>query len=116
MNTESLRDYCLSLPFSAESIKWTNTLVFTIEAKMFCVCSLDAPFSFSVKVPDEIFDEIVLQHAFRPAPYLARAKWVQIIFPESLNRLRIEFLVHQSYQLVKTSLSKKLKTQLGIYT
>jgi predicted DNA-binding protein (MmcQ/YjbR family) len=74
MNIETLRKICSSLPAVTEDIKWGNDLVFSVGDKMFCVASLEPPFSSSFKVSDDEFDELSNQEGFAPAPYMARAK------------------------------------------
>jgi len=81
---------------------------------MFCVASLEPPFSCSFKVPDEEFDELSNQNGFTPAPYMARAKWVLVTGASKLNKKEWEEYVKRSYELVKSKLTKKLREKLGI--
>jgi predicted DNA-binding protein (MmcQ/YjbR family) len=59
MNTESIREYCLSLPHVTEKIQWGNDLLFCIGGKMFAVMALDAAatakLSFKCTEADGIF-------------------------------------------------------------
>jgi predicted DNA-binding protein (MmcQ/YjbR family) len=114
MNTESLRQFCKSLPACTEDIKWEKDLCFSVGAKMFCVCSLEAPFNVAFKVPDEDFEELSSREGFMPAPYMARAKWVLVSNPEKLKKKEWESYVRQSYELVKSKLTAKLKRQLKL--
>jgi predicted DNA-binding protein (MmcQ/YjbR family) len=85
MDIEDLRKYCLSLPAVTEDIKWENDLVFSVGGKMFCAAGLEPPLRFSFKVGDEEFEEISVRDGFKPAPYLARAKWVLLTQPSKLH-------------------------------
>jgi predicted DNA-binding protein (MmcQ/YjbR family) len=114
MNIEMLRKICSSLAAVTEDVKWGNDLVFSVGDKMFCVASLEPPFSCSFKVPDDEFDELSNQNGFMPAPYIARAKWVLVTDPSRLDKKRWERYIKQSYELVKTKLTKKLREKLGI--
>jgi len=114
MNIEMLREICSSLTAVTEDVKWGNDLVFSVGDKMFCVASLEPPFSCSFKVPDHEFDELSNQNGFMPAPYMARAKWVLVTDPSSLNKKQWELYIKQSYELVKIKLTKKLREKLGI--
>ena len=114
MNIEMLREICSSLTAVTEDVKWGNDLVFSVGDKMFCVASLEPPFSCSFKVPDDEFDELSNQNGFMPAPYMARAKWVLVTDPSNLNKKEWERYVKQSYELVKIKLTKKLRERLGI--
>ena len=114
MNIEMLREICSSLTAVTEDIKWGNDLAFSVGDKMFCVASLEPPFSCSFKVPDDEFDELSNQNGFMPAPYMARAKWVLVTDPSNLNKKEWERYIKQSYELVKIKLTKKLREKLGI--
>ena len=109
-----LRKICSSLPAVTEDVKWGNDLVFSVGDKMFCVASLEPPFSCSFKVSDDAFDELSNQQGFMPAPYMARAKWVLVTDPSKLNKKEWEKNIKRSYELVKGKLTKKLREKLGI--
>ncbi len=82
MNIESLRKICTSLPAVTEDIKWGNDLAFSIGDKMFCVASLESPFTCSFKVRDDEFEELSNQNGFMPAPYIwqeLNGYWLRIL-------------------------------------
>ena len=105
----------MELPHVTEDIKWGHDLVFSVGTKMFCVVGPDQfPVSASFKVTDSEYDEMSSRPGFRPAPYLARHKWV---FIEDINKMKKgewKKYIQQSYELVKDKLSGKLKKQSGI--
>jgi len=113
MNIETLRKICSSLPAVTEDIKWGNDLVFSVGDKMFCVASLEPPFSCSFKVPGDEFEELSNQTGFKPAPYMARAKWVLVTDPSKLNKREWEQCIKRSYELISSKLTKKLRQKLG---
>ncbi|MFN0048530.1 MAG: MmcQ/YjbR family DNA-binding protein, partial [Cytophagales bacterium] len=55
MTLESLREYCMSKPFTTEELPFgIDTLVFKVMGKMFCLTSLsDENLSFNVKCEPE---------------------------------------------------------------
>ena len=114
MEIETLRKLCLQWPAVTEDIKWGNDLCFLVAEKMFCVSSLEPPFKISFKVPDEDFEELSVTDGFIPAPYMARAKWVQVNDLSKLTRLQWEQDIRRSYELVKARLSKKLRNMYGL--
>ena len=114
MNIEILRRICCALPAVTEDIKWGNDLVFSVGDKMFCVASLEPPFTCSFKVPDDEFEELSNQDGFRPAPYMARARWVLVTDPSALNKKEWGQYIKQSYELISSKLTKKLREKLGI--
>lgn len=114
MSVEDLQSICNSLPHVTESIKWEHDLVFSVGGKMFCVTGIDSiPVSASFKVREEVFEEMSQQPFFRPAPYVARYKWVLC---EDINRIssdNLERCLRESYELVFDKLPAKIKTSLG---
>lgn len=114
MEAETLRKLCLQWPAVTEDIKWGNDLCFLVAEKMFCISSLDPPFKISFKVPDDDFEELSVSGGFIPAPYMARAKWVQVNDLSRLSKGQWEQYIRQSYELVKARLSKKIKNIYGL--
>jgi predicted DNA-binding protein (MmcQ/YjbR family) len=114
MEIDMLRSLCLRMKGCKEDVKWENNLVFSVGEKMFCIANLDLPSKCSFKVRDEQFDEVSCKPGFAPAPYLARAKWVQITNPSLLHKEEWEFYIRQSYDLVKAKLTKRVRADLGL--
>ena len=68
----------------------------------------------SFKVSDIAFEVLTDSGRARPAPYLARAKWVHL---ESLNDWPKDEVVAQlraAHSLIVAKLPKKVRTQLGL--
>ena len=114
MNIESLRDLCRSFPAVTEDIKWGADLCFSVAGKMFCVAALDGPLTVSFKVRDDEFDELSTSPGMRPAPYVARYKWVLVEEVNSLSRKEWNHYVKQSYDLVRAKLPKWVAQQHGL--
>ena len=114
MNVEDIQAICKKLTAVTEDIKWGNDLVFSIGGKMFCVVGLDqSPATASFKVKEDDFEEMCSRDGFKPAPYLARYKWVWIDSIGRLNKKEWEQYTWQSYKLVQDKLPLKTKRQLG---
>lgn len=115
MTIEDLQQLCKSLPVVTEDIKWGDDLCFCIGGKMFCVVGLNqSPASISFKVSEDEFDELSTQTGFKPAPYVARYKWVLAEDLNNLSPAQWKHYVTQSYALVKDKLSAKIRKELGI--
>jgi len=114
MDIETVRSYCLSLPAATEDIKWGQDLCFSVAGKMFCVAGLEGPLTVSFKVRDEEFDELSNSPGMRPAPYVARYKWVLAEDVGGLSRGEWERYLRQSYELVRAKLPKKVARQHGL--
>jgi predicted DNA-binding protein (MmcQ/YjbR family) len=115
MTTEDIQTICQGMTGVTEDIKWEHDLVFSIGSKMFCVVGLDqSPTSASFKVKDEEFEEICNWPGFKPAPYVAKYKWVLIEDINKMKKAEWKKYLQQSYDLVKNKLPPKLKKQLGL--
>ena len=115
MNVEDVQNICRGMTGVTEDIKWEHDLVFSIGGKMFCVVGLDqTPTSASFKVNDEEFEEMCNLPGFKPAPYVAKYKWVLIDDINKMNKTDWKRYLKQSYDLVKDKLSAKIKKQLGL--
>lgn len=51
---------------------------------------------------------------FKPAPYVAKYKWVFIEDITKMNHSEWEKFLAQSYDLVKAKLTNKIKKELGL--
>lgn len=108
MKQQELRAFCMSLPSATEQIQWGNDRVFKIGGKMFACSGTAADSRYSFKAEAERFLELTDIEGIVPAPYLARAKWIQIDPAHCrLDLTDIEALVRRSYELVLAKLPKK---------
>ena len=114
MDIESLRQLCRSLAAVTEDIKWSTDLCFCVGEKMFCVTGLQPDAGISFKVTEEEFYELTSRDGIIPAPYMARNMWVYVTNKASLTKQEWEHYIRQSYDLVGSKLSKKLRKELGI--
>ena len=113
MDIESLRRYCLSLPHATEGVQWDNDLLFRVGGKMFAVASLDVtPTRVSFKCTPEKFAELVEQEGITPAAYMARNHWVTLHRLDALEAAETERLIRESYEMVWSKLTKKLRAEL----
>ncbi|MGO9272753.1 MAG: MmcQ/YjbR family DNA-binding protein [Terriglobia bacterium] len=113
MKVDRIREVCLSLPGATEQIQWGDDLVFKVAGKIFVIATLGAGGRFSFKCPEETFYELTELPGITPAPYLARAHWIQI--DPTACRLRpgeVEKLLRQSYDLVAAKLPKRTQAAL----
>lgn len=114
MTNEELTGLADAWPGVTRDIKWGADLVLSVGGRMFCVreaaAGPEAP--LSLKVPAERFLELTGQPGFAPAPYLARAHWVQLR-PAAVPVAELRAMIRTSYELVRARLSKKLQRELA---
>lgn len=114
MTPAKLRKIANALPAATEQIQWEKDRVFKVGGKMFACSGIEQSSRYSFRVDDERFLELSDQKGVCPAPYLARAKWIQIDPAEcELPDRDIEKLVKRSYELVLSKLPKKVQREIG---
>lgn len=117
MNIEELRSFCLSFRGTSEAIKWESNLTFMVAHKIFVFSSIDhTPTRCSVKVDPEQFEELLEDNNFIQAPYLAKRQWVQVLDIQLVNSELLRTLISNSYELVKSKLTKKLQKEIDDVT
>lgn len=116
MNFERARTFCAQLPAVTQDIKWGADLCFLVGAKMFAVTWLDGGMArgFSFKVDDHRFLELTDRPGIVPAPYLARAKWVQVKDADALTDDEARALLARSHALVAARLTRAVQRELGL--
>jgi len=113
MKIDSIRKYCLSLPYATENVQWGADLVFKVGGKMFTVVGLETvPAQFSLKCTPEEFAELIEQEGISPAHYVARYHWVTIAGPDVLEAKEVKRLIQKSYELVWEKLTQKVRKGL----
>lgn len=110
MTLEAIQQICESFPDVTNDIKWENHLCFNVGGKMFLITSPDdSPVTASFKTSEEKFNELTERDGCKPAPYLAKHKWIYVDNISRLNSREWKELLQLSYELVKAKLPKKKK-------
>ena len=115
MRLKALRTFALGLPHVTVVRQWGNHLVFKIAGKMFLLLSLDGEVLESVafKCAAADFQRLTEIDGIIPAPYLARASWVQVQDLGILPVAELENHIRSSYALVRAALPKKIRAGLS---
>jgi predicted DNA-binding protein (MmcQ/YjbR family) len=113
MTPQQVAEFCLNLPGAREDIKWGGVRVFSVaESKMFALFHLGGHDGLAFKVDADLFLGYCDRPGIRPAPYLARARWISMASPYPLNDAELKELLIRSHQLVVGKLPKRLKLGL----
>jgi predicted DNA-binding protein (MmcQ/YjbR family) len=109
MNLDSLRRYCATLPGATRDVKWGADEVYSVGGRMFAVFGVEGGTAESVsfKCDPDRFLELTDQPGIVPAPYLARAHWVQLREASALPQAAARSLVCRSRALVFARLTRK---------
>ncbi|HEX4858871.1 MAG TPA: MmcQ/YjbR family DNA-binding protein [Usitatibacteraceae bacterium] len=116
MNAAAIHKFCLKLPAATHDVKWGNDNVYSVGGRMFAVCFKrdDGRVQVSFKVDDDLFLQYTDREGFVPAPYLARAKWVQVEDARKASGSELQALLARSHELVAKKLTKAAQRKLGL--
>ncbi|PHQ69538.1 MAG: hypothetical protein COB93_07830 [Sneathiella sp.] len=117
MTRDEFDDYCRTLPAVSNVIQWGNASVWKIGGKIFAICSHwgeGEAQKISFKCRDLSYRILCDQDHIVPAPYLARAKWVQLTSPEAMNDTDIKAYINEAYAVIAAKLTRAARKDLGI--
>ena len=112
MNTEEVREYCLSLPGVTEDSPYgPDMIVFRIEGKIFLHLPLEyAEPRISIKLPSEEGQRLRDKYEAVSAGYhLNKIHWNDILIEHTFDAEQIEKWIVESYNLVISGLPKMLR-------
>lgn len=104
---------CLRLPAAARVVQWQGTSVFKVGGKMFALSGGFAA-GYMFKTADMAHAMLIEHGVARPAPYLARAKWVQLVSNNSLPDTELTAYLAQAHTLIVAKLTRKARKELGL--
>jgi len=119
MSPKAFEAHCLRLPAATKVVQWEGTSVFKVGGKMFALAGgfiegFGGGFMF--KTSDMAYGLLIDQGLARPAPYLARAKWVQLIDNNALSNAELAAYLDQAHALIVAKLTRKARKELGLAT
>ena len=117
MTREEFDLYCASLKATTNVIQWGNATVWKIGDKIFAICShwgAGEEQKISFKCSEHSYMVLCELEGIIPAPYLARAKWVQLTTLDAMKDEDIRVYVESAYDIISAKLTKKLRAELDI--
>lgn len=115
MNIEELRDFCLSLKGTVESMPFDKkTLVFSVKGKMFCATDIENYELINLKCNPE--EAILLREKYEdviPGYYMNKKHWNSVKTYGKISNILMEEWIIKSYDLVVSALSKKVQKELN---
>ena len=114
MNTEELRDFCLSLKGTTEGFPFDEvTLVFKVANKMYMLMSLDVPLSINLKCEPGLAVQLRERYpAVAPGYHMNKKHWNTVEVDGSIPSQTIMEWIQHSYSLVISTLPKYLQKDL----
>ena len=115
MKLESLRRHAATLPGAVVDVKWGADECASVGGKMYAVFGIarGRAQNVSFKVDAERFLELTDRPGIVPAPYLARAHWVQVEDAKALSDDEARALVDRSHALVLAKLPRRFRDGLA---
>jgi len=114
MNIEEFRNYCLSFKGTTEDLPFDEkTLVFKVLGKMFVLTNIDLFESINVKCDPE--KAIELREEYEdviPGYHMSKKHWNTIKLNASISDDLIYQWVKDSYDLIVSKMTKKMKAEL----
>lgn len=117
MNRSEFDAFCATLKAVTNVEQWGNASVWKVGGKIFAICSHWGPGEhdkISFKCSDLSYVMLCEQPGIIPAPYLARAKWVQVESPEGLQDDEIRTYIEGAHALIVKKLTNSLRRELGL--
>jgi predicted DNA-binding protein (MmcQ/YjbR family) len=115
MHLEELRDYCLSKKGVEEALPFgPETLVLKVMGKIFLLTGIEnSPIQFNIKcLPEKVIELREQYSCVIPGYHMNKQHWNTIICDGSASKKTIFSWIDDSYNLVASSLTKKLKSEL----
>ncbi|MBA4793087.1 MAG: MmcQ/YjbR family DNA-binding protein [Phenylobacterium sp.] len=112
MTPEAIEACALALPGATLSVQWGDDHVFKVGGKMFAVLGSAGGLSF--KASDLAFEVLTEGGPARPAPYLARAKWVRFDDLDSLDPDEVADWLATAHGLVAAKLTRAQRREIGL--
>ena len=117
LKRDDFDDFCRGLPASTNVIQWGNASVWKVGGKIFAISSrwgAGECEKVSFKCSDMSFLLLTQRPGIVPAPYLARAKWVQVAEPDALTEADMKDYIIAAYKIVVSTLTKRIRQELGL--
>ena len=114
-----------NLTSTTKVVQWGGAHVWKIGGKIFAIASYWGPNTKNKQLPKEgskisfkcsdfSYSILIEQEGIIPAPYLARAKWVQLEESDALNDQDVKSYITQAHAIIAAKLTKKIQAELGL--
>ncbi|HEX6858920.1 MAG TPA: MmcQ/YjbR family DNA-binding protein [Caulobacteraceae bacterium] len=112
MTPEGFDAAARALPGVTMDVQWGDDRVYKVGGKMFAVLGPEGSFSF--KASDIAFEVLTEGGPGKPAPYLARAKWVWFGKLDALAADELKDYLAAAHGLIAAKLTRKQRAELGL--
>jgi len=117
MTRDEFDAYCGSLTSVTNVIQWGGATVWKVGGKIFAICSHwgkgDGE-KIAFKCSDLSYRILCEQPDIVPAPYLARAKWVQLVSETAMTDEEVRSYIADAHSLIAAKLTKAMRKELEL--
>ncbi|TYC49378.1 MmcQ/YjbR family DNA-binding protein [Rhodobacterales bacterium] len=117
MTRDEFDAFCAELPATTHVVQWGNASVWKVGGKIFAICSAwasEGAQRVGFKCSDMSYSLLTQQDGIIPAPYLARAKWVQLERPDALSDADLKAYIVAAHGIIAGKLTRKTRKELGL--
>ncbi len=117
MTRNEFDSFCKTLNSTTNVIQWGNASVWKVGGKIFAICSHWGEGDhqkIGFKCSDFSYMVLTEQDDIVPAPYLARAKWVQLESEKAMNDEDIKSYIIEAHKIISAKLTKKKQRELNL--
>ena len=112
MSPQGFDAACRRLPAVTSVVQWGADNVYKVGGRIFAVAGPSGGCSF--KVTDIAFEALTASGRARPAPYLARAKWVHFDTIADLDDAEMADWLTTAHALVAAKLTRAVRKEIGL--
>lgn len=117
MTRQDFDAFCGALKATTHVVQWGGASVWKVGGKIFAIYSnwgAGSHGKISFKCSDLAYSILREQPGMIPAPYLARAKWVQVESADAMSDADIRDYIETAYEIVARKLTKAQRKELGL--
>ncbi|MDH4472090.1 MAG: MmcQ/YjbR family DNA-binding protein [Fluviicola sp.] len=116
MHLDEILQFCLQLKGTTEHFPFDQkTLVFKVMGKMYALIDVETPDSINLKCdPERAIDLRERYASVQPGWHMNKTHWNTVLLNNELSSTQVQELIVHSYDLVVSSLPKKLQHELSI--
>lgn len=113
MTREEFDAAARALPGATMDVQWGDDCIYKLGGRMFAGTN-GGYTNCSFKVTDIAFEALIEAGRARPAPYMARAKWLMFDDLAALDAGEVEGWLKTSHELVAAKLTRKQRAEIGL--
>ena len=102
----------MSLPGATKVVQWGGSDVYKVGGKIFAIVGVGGRLMF--KVTDLAYEVMTESGMARPAPYLARARWVSFDDTAGLDPDEVADWLKTAHALIAAKLTRAKRKELGL--